>query len=129
VTISRWEWSHFIQNPSVPASPLPQVLHPQPRGRRKDVIRHSARLEGERAGFINKRFDLQFLDSMESNPEWATQFSDLVEKAGTQGVERFNWLAMRGAVAAGGASVKKVHGNDHIPIFNTATGLLALEVA
>jgi protocatechuate 4,5-dioxygenase beta chain len=91
----------------------------------------SHQLEGERAGFINKRFDLQFLDSMESNPEWATQFSDLelVEKAGTQGVELLNWLAMRGAVSAGGASVKKVHGNYHIPISNTATGLLALEVA
>ena len=90
----------------------------------------SHQLEGERAGFINKRFDLQFLDSMESNPEWATQFSDLelVEKAGAQGVELLNWLAMRGAVSAGGASVKKVHGNYHIPISNTATGLLALEV-
>jgi len=90
----------------------------------------SHQLEGERAGFINKRFDLQFLNSMESNPEWATQFSDLelVEKAGTQGVELLNWLAMRGAVSAGGASVKKVHGNYHIPISNTATGLLALEV-
>ena len=91
----------------------------------------SHQLDGERAGFINKRFDLQFLDSMETNPEWATQFSDLelVEKAGTQGVELLNWLAMRGAVSAGGASVTKVHGNYHIPISNTATGLLALEVA
>lgn len=50
-------------------------------------------------------------------------------KAGTQGVELLNWLAMRGAVSAGGASVSKVHGNYHIPISNTATGLLALEVA
>src|SRR5574343_1343439 len=77
----------------------------------------SHQLEGERAGFINKAFDLQFLDSMETNPEWATQFSDLelVEKAGTQGVELLNWLAMRGALSAGGASVKKVHSNYHIP--------------
>ena len=58
------------------------------------------------------------------------RFSDLelVEKAGTQGVELLNWLAMRGAVSAGGASVK-VRGNYHIPISKTATGLLALEVA
>lgn len=28
----------------------------------------SHQLEGERAGFINKKFDLQFLDSMETNP-------------------------------------------------------------
>jgi hypothetical protein len=51
-------------------------------------------------------FDLQFLDSLERNPEWATQFSDheLVEKAGTQGVELLMWLAMRGALSAAGSS-------------------------
>jgi protocatechuate 4,5-dioxygenase beta chain len=42
----------------------------------------SHQLDGERAGFINKAFDLQFLESMATNPEWATQFSvhELVEK-------------------------------------------------
>ena len=56
-------------------------------------------LDGERAGFINKAFDLEFLASLESNPEWATRFSvhELVEKSGTQGVELLMWLAMRGA--------------------------------
>jgi protocatechuate 4,5-dioxygenase beta chain len=89
----------------------------------------SHQLDGERAGFINKKFDLQFLDSMETNPEWATQFSDLelVEKAGTQGVELLMWLAMRAALTAGGSGVRKVHSNYHIPISNTATGVLALE--
>lgn len=89
----------------------------------------SHQLEGERAGFINKKFDLQFLDSMETNPEWATQFSDLelVEKAGTQGVELLMWLAMRAALTVAGASVRRVHRNYHIPISNTATGLLVLE--
>ena len=89
----------------------------------------SHQLDGERAGFINKQFDLQFLDSMETNPEWATQFSDLelVELAGTQGVELLMWLAMRAALTAAGPGVRKVHSNYHIPISNTATGVLALE--
>ena len=89
----------------------------------------SHQLDGERAGFINKAFDLQFLQSLQSNPEWATQFSslDLVEKAGTQGVELLMWLAMRAALSSAGAGVQKVHGNYHIPISNTATGVLALE--
>ena len=89
----------------------------------------SHQLDGERAGFINKPFDLQFLDSMETNPEWATQFTDLelVEKAGTQGVELLMWLAMRAALTAAGSGVRKVHSNYHIPISNTATGVLALE--
>jgi hypothetical protein len=34
-------------------------------------------------------------------------------------------LAMRDALSSG---VRKVHGNDHIPIPNTATGLPALEM-
>ena len=90
----------------------------------------SHQLEGERAGFINKDFDLQFLQSLETNPEWATQFSihELVEKTGTQGIELLAWLAMRAALGAGeGSGVRKVHSNYHIPISNTATGLLALE--
>ena len=90
----------------------------------------SHQLEGTRAGFINKTFDLQFMESLLSNPEWATQFSilDLVEKTGTQGIELLMWLAMRAALTAGeGAGVRKVHSNYHIPISNTATGVLALE--
>ena len=90
----------------------------------------SHQLDGERAGFINKEFDLQFMESLLSNPEWATQFSihELVEKTGTQGVELLMWLAMRAALTAGADSgVRKVHSNYHIPISNTATGLLALE--
>jgi protocatechuate 4,5-dioxygenase beta chain len=90
----------------------------------------SHQLEGERAGFINKEFDLQFLQSLETNPAWATQFSihELVEKTGTQGIELLAWLAMRSALSAGANSgVRKVHSNYHIPISNTATGLLALE--
>ena len=90
----------------------------------------SHQLDGERAGFINKAFDLQFMESLLSNPEWATQFSilELVEKTGTQGVELLMWLAMRAALTYGeGAGVRKVHSNYHIPISNTATGLLALE--
>jgi protocatechuate 4,5-dioxygenase, beta chain len=89
----------------------------------------SHQLEGERAGFINKRFDLEFLESLVSNPEWATQFSilELVEKAGTQGVEILMWLAMRAALTAAAPQVRQVHSHYHIPISNTATGLIVLD--
>ena len=89
----------------------------------------SHQLEGERAGHINPQFDKQFLQSMVSNPEWVTQFSDLeiVEKAGTQGVELLMWLAMRAALTSAGSGVRQVHSNYYLPISNTATGLLALE--
>ena len=89
----------------------------------------SHQLDGTRAGFINKAFDLEFMDSLISNPEWATQYSinELVEKTGTQGVELLMWLAMRAALGTG--PVKEIHRNYHIPISNTATGVMALEVA
>ena len=82
----------------------------------------------QRAGFINKDFDLQFMESLLHNPSWATQFSieELVEKTGTQGVELLMWLATRAAL---GDAVRKVHSNYHIPISNTASGLMALEPA
>ncbi|MCC2634991.1 MAG: protocatechuate 4,5-dioxygenase subunit beta [Ramlibacter sp.] len=85
----------------------------------------SHQLDGERAGFINKPFDLKFMDSLVNDPEWATQFSihELVEKTGTQGVELLMWLATRGAVPG---RVRKVHTNYHIPISNTAAGMMAL---
>jgi protocatechuate 4,5-dioxygenase beta chain len=86
----------------------------------------SHQLDGERAGFINKDFDLQFMESLLHDPKWATQFNSaqLVEKAGTQGVELLMWLATRGAL---GGQVRCLHQNYHIPISNTASGLMLLE--
>ena len=85
----------------------------------------SHQLEGERAGFINKEFDLKFMDSMTSNPAWATQFSDLdlVEQTGSEGVELLNWLAARATVAG---EMKALHANFHIPISNTAAATMLL---
>lgn len=86
----------------------------------------SHQLDGERAGFINKPFDLEFMDSLTKNPKWATQFNthELVEKSGTQGVELLMWLATRAALGKG---AREVHRNYHIPISNTAAGLMVLE--
>ena len=86
----------------------------------------SHQLDGQRAGFINKKFDLLFLEKLIADPLWVTRYSilDLVELTGTQGVELLNWLAARGALLG---EVQKVHANYHIPISNTASGLLAME--
>ena len=88
----------------------------------------SHQLDGARAGFINKDFDLKFMDSLISDPKWATRYSirELVELTGTQGVELIMWLAARAALPG---KVRKVHSNYHIPISNTASGLLAIETA
>jgi protocatechuate 4,5-dioxygenase beta chain len=85
----------------------------------------SHQLDGARAGFINKPFDLMCLDKLVDDPEAITRFSvlDLVELAGTQGVEILNWLAMRGALSD---RVSKLHCNYHVPISNTASAVLLL---
>ncbi|MCW5705207.1 MAG: protocatechuate 3,4-dioxygenase [Bradyrhizobium sp.] len=88
----------------------------------------SHQLDGERAGFINKEFDLKFMDSMIDAPDWATKYStvELVELTGTQGVELLNWMVARGTLPE---KVSKRQANYHIPISNTASGLMVLEPA
>lgn len=88
----------------------------------------SHQLDGTRAGFINKDFDLRFVESLTDDPTWVTQFSgeDLVKEAGSQGVELLMWLAARAAI---NGPVRRVAWNYHIPISNTAAGTLVLEPA
>lgn len=86
----------------------------------------SHQLDGERAGFINKKFDLSCLDQIVSDTGALSRMSvaEVVLKAGVQGVELLNWLVMRGAMT-GSVSVK--HRNYHVPISNTAAAVMILE--
>jgi protocatechuate 4,5-dioxygenase beta chain len=88
----------------------------------------SHQLDGQRAGYINKEFDLMCLDKIVDDPAALTRYSihDLVALAGTQGVELIMWLIMRGALTG---RVTKLHSHYHIPVSNTAAGLLLLENA
>jgi len=56
----------------------------------------------ERAGFINKKFDLMCMDKIVNEPETLARLStrELVREAGAQGSEFILWLAMRGALRA-----------------------------
>ncbi len=86
----------------------------------------SHQLDGERAGFINKEFDLMCLDKLVHDPEALTRYSamDIVRLAGAQGLELLNWIVMRGALTG---QVSKLHSTYHIPISNTASAVLVLE--
>jgi protocatechuate 4,5-dioxygenase beta chain len=85
----------------------------------------SHQLDGTRAGFINKKFDLLCLDKIVRDPEFMTRYSvaDLIRESGAQGVELLMWLVMRGALAA---DVSEVHSSYHVPISNTASAVLLL---
>ena len=88
----------------------------------------SHQLDGKRAGFINKKFDLMCMEKIVDDPEELAKISthDLIREAGAQGLEFILWLAMRGCLTG---KVKRLHQNYHIPISNTAAGTLLLENA
>jgi protocatechuate 4,5-dioxygenase beta chain len=88
----------------------------------------SHQLDGRRAGFINKPFDLYCLEKIVHEPELLARYTirDLVEFAGTQGPELIQWLMMRGTL---GTDVRELQRNYHVPISNTGSGLLLLEKA
>jgi protocatechuate 4,5-dioxygenase beta chain len=77
---------------------------------------------------MNKDFDLMCLEKIVSDPLALARYTiyDFVRLAGTQGVEIISWLVARGALDE---HVKKVHSHYHLPVSNTAAGLMVLENA
>jgi protocatechuate 4,5-dioxygenase, beta chain len=86
----------------------------------------SHQLDGARAGFINKEFDLMCMEKIVTDPQALTAIStrELVSKAGAQGTEFLMWMMMRGALSE---KVRPLHKNYHIPISNTGAGTMILE--
>ena len=86
----------------------------------------SHQLDGPRAGFINKKFDLMFIEKIVKDPEYMTRYSiaDLIRESGAQGVELLMWLVMRGALTG---DVSEIHSSYHVPISNTASAVMLLE--
>jgi protocatechuate 4,5-dioxygenase beta chain len=87
----------------------------------------SHQLQGERAGFVNREFDNDFLDGMVSDPERLTKIShtQYMRESGSEGIEMVMWLVMRGAL---GNRVREAFRFYHVPTSNTASGLLCLDV-
>jgi protocatechuate 4,5-dioxygenase beta chain len=85
----------------------------------------SHQLDGTRAGFINKKFDLMCMDKIVHDPEFMTRYSitDLIRESGAQGVELLMWLVMRGALTG---HVAELHSSYHVPISNTGSAVLLL---
>jgi protocatechuate 4,5-dioxygenase beta chain len=145
-------WGHLPQYP-VKAIPFAvnTVQHPLPSARRCMALGRALRtaiesypddmkvvvlgtggmshqLQGERAGLIDVDFDMQCMDSVINDPDWLAGMTntEIIEKAGTEGVEIIMWLIMRGALHA---NVNVVHKHYHAPISNTGAGVLVLQNA
>lgn len=86
----------------------------------------SHQLQGERAGLIDVDFDIECIEKIAAEPEWMTRFSnsEIMARAGTEGIETIMWLVMRGALQD---DARVVHKHYHAPISNTGAGVLVLE--
>ena len=74
----------------------------------------SHQIQGERAGFNNTPWDMEFLDLLEKDPEKLTEFTiaDYALKGGMEGSEVIMWLVMRGALSP---KVRKLHQAYYLP--------------
>jgi gallate dioxygenase len=68
----------------------------------------SHQVHGERAGFNNTPWDLEFLDLLERDPESLARLThaEYARRGGLEGAEVIMWLVMRGALSA---RISKVH--------------------
>src|ERR1700743_3424206 len=74
----------------------------------------SHQVHGERAGFNNTPWDMEFLDRLEKDPESLTNITiaEYAERGGFEGPELIMWLIMRGALSK---KVKKLHQAYYLP--------------
>lgn len=81
----------------------------------------SHQVHGERAGFNNTPWDMQFLDLFEKDPERLASMThaEFAELGGVEGAEVIMWLTMRGALSP---QVKKLHQAYYLP---SMTGIAA----
>ncbi len=74
----------------------------------------SHQVHGERCGFNNTPWDMEFLERLEKDPEGLTNITiaEYAEKGGMEGSEVIMWLIMRGALSK---KVKKLHQAYYLP--------------
>ena len=74
----------------------------------------SHQVHGERCGFNNTPWDMEFLDRLEKDPESLTKITiaEYARRGGLEGSEVIMWLIMRGALSK---QVKKVHQTYYLP--------------
>jgi gallate dioxygenase len=74
----------------------------------------SHQVHGERSGFNNTPWDMEFLELLEKDPEKLTEITiaQYAERGGFEGSEVIMWLIMRGAMAS---KVRKLHQAYYLP--------------
>ncbi len=85
----------------------------------------SHQVHGERCGFNNTEWDMEFMELLESDPEALTELThaEYAERGGMEGTEIIMWLIMRGALSG---KIRRVHRDYCLPSM-TAIGTLIYE--
>lgn len=89
----------------------------------------SHQVHGERAGFNNTPWDMEFLELIEKDPIALTRMThaELARRGGLEGAEIIMWLVMRGAMSA---TIRKVHQAYYLPsMTGIATAIYENEAA
>ena len=74
----------------------------------------SHQVHGERAGFNNTPWDMEFMELLERDPERLTKMTiaEYAELGGLEGAEVIMWLIMRGALSP---TARKIHQSYYLP--------------
>ena len=85
----------------------------------------SHQVHGERAGFLNEKWDAEFLELIEKEPEKLAKMrlAEFATLGGVEGAEVIMWLVMRGALSD---KVRRVHSATYAPSM-TNIGTIILE--
>jgi len=89
----------------------------------------SHQVHGERSGFNNTPWDMQFLELIEKDPERLCELThaEYAEYGGFEGSEVIMWLVMRGAMSS---NIKKIHQSYYLPSMTAiATAIYENEAA
>ncbi|MFO7277571.1 MAG: gallate dioxygenase [Pseudomonadota bacterium] len=83
----------------------------------------SHQVHGERAGFNNTPWDMEFLELLEKDPEKLTEITiaEYAERGGFEGSEVIMWLIMRGALSK---KVKKLHQSYYLPSMTPISAII-----
>ena len=96
---------------------LRKAIHSYPQDIKVAIVATgglSHQVHGERAGFNNTDWDMEFLDLLEKDPEKLTEvtIADYAKLGGVEGAEVIMWLIMRGALSE---KVRKLHQTYYLP--------------
>ncbi len=83
----------------------------------------SHQVHGERCGFNNTPWDMEFLERLEKDPEGLTKvtIAEYAKLGGMEGAEVVMWLLMRGALSN---KVKKLHQTYYVPSMTAISSVI-----